>query len=196
MGLRSRIVDWMSSRHALPAVFVASLLEMTVVPIPLEVALVPVMLASPERRWLAATSAWLGCLVGAALWYALGYFAFDAVEPVAVDLFGGQGQMAAYQQDLRERGWIFVFLAGVTPVPFQIACVLAGLIRFALPPFFLAAGAARFVRYFGLAAAVALFGDRTRTFMLERPWALAGLLVLVAAILLGIGTVIEYATNA
>jgi len=185
----------MSSKHALSAIFLASLLEMTLVPIPLEIALVPVMLASPSRRWLAATSAWLGCLVGAALWYTLGAVAFDTIRPFAVDAFGGHGEMAHYESEIRNNGFTFVFLTGVTPVPFQIACVVAGLVKFSLPLFFLAAGSARAVRYFGLAAAVTAMGDRVRVFMLERPWALAGLLVVVGLALYGVGVGIQSAVD-
>jgi membrane protein YqaA with SNARE-associated domain len=195
VGLRSTLTGWMSSRHALPAIFVASLLEMTLVPIPLELALIPAMLASPARRWLAATSAWLGCLVGAALWYVLGALAFEAVRPYAIDAFGGHGEIAEYERQIRDHGFAFVFLTGVTPVPFQIACVVAGLAKFALPTFFVAAGAARAVRYFGLAAAVTAVGDRVRVFMLERPWALGALLVVAGMALYGIGVGVQAATQ-
>lgn len=195
MGFRSTIVGWMSSKHALPAIFLASLLEMTLVPIPLELALIPVMLASPARRWLAASSAWVGCLVGAALWYVLGALAFETIRPFAVDAFGGHGELAEYEREIRNNGFAFVFFTGVTPVPFQIACVVAGLVSFSLPMFFLAAGTARAVRYFGLAAAVTILGDRVRIYMLERPWALAGVLVVVGVALYGIGVGIQSAVR-
>jgi membrane protein YqaA with SNARE-associated domain len=195
VGFRSTIIGWMHSKHALPAIFLASLLEMTLVPIPLELALIPVMLASPARRWLAATSAWIGCLVGAALWYVLGALAFETIRPFAVETFGGHGEIAEYTRQIRDNGFAFVFFTGVTPVPFQIACVVAGLVKFALPLFFLAAGTARAVRYFGLAAAVTVLGDRVRVFMLERPWALAVALLVVGVALYGIGVGIRSAVE-
>ena len=191
MGFRSAIVGWMHSKHALPAIFLASLLEMTLVPIPLELALIPVMLASPARRWLAATSAWLGCLVRGALWYGLGGLAFETIRPFAIETFGGHGEIAEYAREIRSNGFAFVFFTGVTPVPFQVACVVAGLVKFSLPMFFLAAGTARALRYFGLAAAVTILGDRVRVFMLEHPWALAGALAVVGVALYGIGVGIQ-----
>jgi membrane protein YqaA with SNARE-associated domain len=143
---------------SLPTIFTASFLEATVVPIPMEVVLVPLMLKARERLWSIAVAALLGALAAAAVGYAVGYFFFD--------LFGRPfltwlDAMAAFE-DVRERlvshGFWVVFTIGVTAVPFQVATVGAGVTELNPLVFAAATLAARGLRYLGLATLVAVFG--------------------------------------
>ncbi len=66
-----------------------SFAESKVVPIPLETIVVPLMVGHPRRALRIALVVWMGCLVGAALFYGVGLLLADpVVHPVlnAVDL--------------------------------------------------------------------------------------------------------------
>jgi membrane protein YqaA with SNARE-associated domain len=143
---------------SLPTIFTASFLEATVVPIPMEIVLVPLMLKARERLWSIALAALLGALAAAAVGYAVGLFFFDLVgRPALVWL----DSMAAFEE-VRERlvshGFWVVFTIGVTAVPFQVATVGAGVTELGPLVFMTATLAARGLRYLGLATLVAVFG--------------------------------------
>ncbi|MEN3793218.1 VTT domain-containing protein [Fulvimarina sp. MAC3] len=139
----------------------ASFLESTVVPIPLEVLVIPLMTAHPKRAVSIAHAILAGCLVGAFLFYWLGRVLFD---PVVVPALDGLGLMETYrtaeaQLAGKDLFWA-IFLVSLSPVPFQLATLSAGTLGANPLTFILAVAASRAIRYYGLALLAAIFGDR------------------------------------
>jgi len=149
-----------ASENALALLFVASFLESTVVPIPIEVVLIPFMLTNRNRLWLIATVTLAGCLAGALVGYGVGYFLFESVGTWVVDTFGWQQSYQEFQGMFDHYGFWAIIAIGVTPIPFQVAMLVAGTAEYSVFLFVLAAAIARGVRYYGLALLVHLFGER------------------------------------
>jgi len=149
-----------TSENALALLFVASFLETTVVPIPIEVVLIPFMLTNRDRLWLIAAVTLAGCLAGALVGYGVGYFLFESVGTWLIDTFGWQQSYQEFQGMFDRYGFWAVIAIGVTPIPFQVAMLVAGTAEYSILLFVLAAAIARGVRYFGLALLVHLFGER------------------------------------
>jgi len=145
--------------HTQWAVAVVSFLESTVMPIPLELLLIPLMQIDRKRMWHLALAALLGCIGGALFGYAAGNFFQTSVSDWIVSAAGGKEQLVTVGEMLREKGFWFVFSVGVTPVPFQIAMVAAGVSGYSIFGFLAATALSRALRYFGLAALVWRFGD-------------------------------------
>ncbi|WP_241972324.1 YqaA family protein [Aliidiomarina soli] len=148
------------SKNMLTGITVASFLESTIVPVPLEAMLIPLMQARRERLWLIALMATLGCIVGAVFGYAMGYFLFDLVGDWFIQTFSNPEQFDRVKQQMQSQGFWFVMTVGISPVPFQIAMLAAGATQFSLLYFLLATAVARSVRYFGLAAVVYIAGNK------------------------------------
>lgn len=155
--------DWLErlnrSRHALWLLFGASMLETLLVPIPIEIILIPWMLCHPERKWTIAGVALAGNLTAASLGYLLGVSVMEQWGDQLVGLFGSQEAFEAFRAKLQEEGFMAVATIGITPVPFQIAMLAAGASGYPYPHFLLAAMLGRGLRYFGLAVLVALAGN-------------------------------------
>ncbi|MCK0745324.1 YqaA family protein [Chromohalobacter nigrandesensis] len=147
------------SRHTLPLLFFASMLETLLVPIPIETILIPWMLAQPHRKWRLAGVALAGNLTAAAIGYALGAWALNTWGTTLIPWFGGQDAYAAFQARMASDGFMAVLAVGIIPIPFQIAMLAAGSSGYPFPMFLLASLFARGVRYFGLALLVHLAGD-------------------------------------
>lgn len=139
---------------------IASFLESTIVPIPLEAVLIPLMQAKREQIWLIALMATLGCIIGALFGYALGYFLFDFVGDALVQYFATPEQFESVKQKMADNGFWFVMTLGIVPIPFQIAMLAAGATKYSLALFLLATIIARSIRYFGLALVVYLAGNK------------------------------------
>ena len=172
------------SRHALWGLTLASFLESTVIPIPLEALLIPMMQARRRQMFLFALLALLGCLAGAALGYAAGLWLFDALGDQLIAWFSTPEQFERARQAMESRGFWFVLSVGVTPVPFQTAMLVSGATGFSFGLFMLASALARGLRYFGLALLVYWAGDQAETlFRRHTRWVSAILLVVFVLIL-------------
>ncbi|WP_333969966.1 YqaA family protein [Alteromonas mediterranea] len=153
------------SKHMLKGITLASFLESTIVPIPLEAVMVPLMQARRESLWKIAFMATLGCVIGAVFGYALGYYLFDIVGEWLINTFFNQDQFDNVKQQMQNQGFWFVMTLGIAPIPFQVAMLAAGATKFSLPLFLLATVIARAIRYFGLAIVVYYAGDKAEQFI-------------------------------
>ncbi|GAA0361280.1 YqaA family protein [Bowmanella denitrificans] len=160
----SKVELWLDrlrqSNHALVLLFFLSMLEAIIIPIPLELILIPYMLLERERIWLLASVALAGCIAGALIGYGVGQLLFDSVGHWFIARLGAAEEFEAFKQTLQNDGFIAVFMVGVTPVPFQVAMLAAGVTGYSLSMFILASMLSRGIRYYGLAVLVLLFGER------------------------------------
>lgn len=170
-----------NSPHALALLFFLSALEATILPIPLELILVPYMLLERQRIWLIASVALAGFMTGAVGGYYIGYALFDTAGQWFIDYLSVQQQYNEFKQALEDNGFWSIFLVGVTPVPFQVAMLAAGAGQYPITLFLLSAGIARALRYYILAALVAWLGPQAENIW-ERYSALAGWSILIAAV--------------
>lgn len=170
MSIKDRAKKLIHSKYMLRSIALASFLESTVVPIPLETLLVPLMQARREKLWLIAVVTTLGCMLGALLGYAFGYFLFDLLREPILTHIASEQQFEAFQAQIQEHGFWFIFSTGVTPVPLQIAMLVAGVTGYSLALYMIAVTSSRVIRYFGLAVLVYLFGNRTEKIIKRYKW--------------------------
>ena len=152
--IKKRAKKLIYSKKMLTGIGIASFLESTVVPIPLETLLVPLMQSRREKLWLIAGITTLGCLLGALVGYGIGYFVFDQLQDLITQYVASQAQIDKFEESMRVNGFWFIFSTGVTPVPLQIAMLAAGLSKYSLFLYMLAVATSRVIRYFGLAVLV------------------------------------------
>ncbi|MBF7074480.1 DedA family protein [Glaciecola sp. MH2013] len=183
MSIKAKVKKLIESKHMLSGITLASFLESTVVPIPLEALLVPLMQKRREKLWLIAFLTTLGCLFGALLGYTFGYFLFEMIRDLVMQYLTTEEQFKSFQEQMARDGFWFIFSTGVTPIPLQIAMLAAGVSGYSLGLFMLAVALGRIIRYFGIAVLVYYFGDKTEKLIKRYKWqavALACVLVAMA----------------
>jgi membrane protein YqaA with SNARE-associated domain len=154
--MKKRLLDYFSAladqRWVYPALFVFSFLESIIIPIPLELILVPLMLqSSNQRTWFLATTALVGFLAGATVGYFTAMHLFDSLAPW---LLSSQQSQQYYQTavvEMQQQGFWYLLTVGLTPLPTQIAMLAAGSMGFAFFLFLLAMLVSRSLRYFSMA---------------------------------------------
>ena len=186
--LPPRVQRWMdrlgNSKRALWTLFVASVAETLLVPIPIELILIPYMLANKARIWLTAAVVLAGNIAAALFGYALAYFAFSTFAPGLIESMGWTESFREFQELFARHGFWAIVAIGVIPIPFQIAMLVAGAAKYPLVLFVAAALIARGARYFGLGALVYYLGEATLSFIeRHQRTAAIGSLVLAAAVL-------------
>jgi membrane protein YqaA with SNARE-associated domain len=125
-----------------------SFAESVFFPIPPDVMLAPMALSKPERAWWYATITMLASVLGGALGYLLGWFAFDGFIQPLVEQWGYMEKLELAKQWFDEYGVWVVLLAGFTPIPYKIFTITAGFMHMAFIPFMIASIIARSSRFY------------------------------------------------
>lgn len=137
-----------------------SFLETIILPIPIELILIPLMAANKQRIWLLATITTLGCLIASLVGYSVGLLLFTSVGTWFINVTGMQESFQAFQLFFNQYGFAAIIAMGILPIPFPIAMITAGISGYPVLLFLLAALIARGLRYYGLAWLVYRFGNR------------------------------------
>lgn len=182
-NIMQKTKQFIDSKHMLSGITVASFLESTIVPIPLEAVLVPLMQARREKLWLIALMATLGCIAGALFGYGIGYYLFDLVGDWVINTFSSPAQFENVRQQMQSQGFWFVMTLGIVPIPFQIAMLAAGATKFSLILFLIASAIARSIRYFGLAVVVYYAGNKAEKIISEHK---TKAMIIVSAVILSV----------
>lgn len=159
---RRRISRWTErlARHR-TGLAALSFAESTVVPIPLEAVVAPLMVCEHRHSTVIAMAIWLGSLAGASLFYLLGLWLFDPVVAPILEWLGLRQDFERITGDLGRDGFFWaIFLVSFSPAPMQLATLGAGSVGGNFALFLAAIAASRGLRYFGLALLARLFGPR------------------------------------
>lgn len=164
--LYERAIQWARHPRAPALLTGLSFVEAIVFPVMPEVMLAPMSLAQPRRAFWFATLSLMGSLAGALVGYALGHFAFAAVQPL-IEWLGWSAKIDAQVAHLREvvaespwRAFWLLVLAGFTPIPLKIFTWASGIVGVPLLPFFASMLVGRGKRVYLVAGAIRLGGAR------------------------------------
>lgn len=151
-----------TSKYTLWLLFVFSFLETIIVPIPIELILVPLMVKNRSRIWTFAIVTLAGCLVASLVGYGVGFTLYETIGTWFINAMGFESSYETYQSFFDSYGFWAILAVGIIPIPFQIAMITAGIAGYPILLFLLAAFISRGLRYFGLALLVDKFGERAQ----------------------------------
>lgn len=155
-------------RHATWAVAIVSFLDSSILPIPPDVIMIPMMVADRRRVWRIAFVASVASVLGAILGYAIGTFLFEALGRPIIELYGYGDDFAAYRAAYNEWGAWIVFGGGLTPIPFKIVTIASGVTRLDIAVFLIASVLSRGARFYAEAALLWYCGPWVRGFVEKR----------------------------
>ncbi len=167
-----RLYDWMmrkaSDDKAPMALGVVSFIESSFFPIPPDVMLVPMVLAKRENAWWYATIATVTSVLGGMLGYAIGYYLYDAVGLPILKFYGKEHALDSFIAFVHEYGVPAVIIKGMTPIPYKIVTIAAGVAKMDLLAFAAASIVARAMRFYLVAGLLYFFGEAIRDFIEKR----------------------------
>ena len=163
-GLYLRIIRGIRTRTGKFLLGVLAVLESTIVPVTIELVAAPLMAVS-RQPYVIANIILIGTIVGALLGYALGFFMFEPIIKPLLERVGWMDEYQVFEKDILANGFWAVFLVGLTPIPFQIGTVGAGVVGYSLPLFIVAVTISRAIRYYALALLADILGRRARKFL-------------------------------
>ena len=164
-----RIYDWVinlsANRHALICLFAVAFIESSFFPIPPDVMLIPMILATPKEAWKLAGIATIGSVIGAYLGYAIGRLGFDLIAVPILDFYGAMAKFNEFKDLYNQYGAWIVFGAGITPFPYKIITIASGAVHLNLVVFTVASVIARGLRFYLIAWLLYKFGEPMREFI-------------------------------
>ena len=182
-----RLYDWTISLAGSPratwALALVAFAESSFFPIPPDALLAPMALAKPKRAFFYAGVCTAASVLGGMLGYAIGHLLYDTVGQWLIALYHYGEKVEAMQAFYAEWGWAFILVKGVSPIPFKLITIVSGLLHYDFPLFVLLCMVTRGARFFLVAGAMNLWGDRLRD-LLERYFA-AFLAIVVLSVVFG-----------
>ncbi|MDP1639607.1 MAG: YqaA family protein [Hyphomicrobium sp.] len=167
-----RLYDWMMGMAGSPrapwALAIVSFIESSFFPIPPDVMLIPMVLKDRSKAWWYATIATVASVLGGLLGYAIGYFFFEAIGKPILNFYGKEHALDSFIQFVHEYGVEAVIIKGMTPIPFKVVTIAAGVAKMDLLAFVGASIIARAMRFYLVAALLYFFGQPIREFIEHR----------------------------
>lgn len=170
--MMKRIYDWTmkkaGSDQAPAALGFISFIESSVFPIPPDVMLVPMVLARREKAWWYATIATVTSVLGGILGYAIGYYLYDAVGLPILKFYGKENALDSFIAFVNDYGVPAIIVKGMTPIPYKVVTIAAGVAKMNFWSFVAASIVARAMRFYLVAALLYYFGEPIRDFIEKR----------------------------
>jgi len=175
--------------HAMGWMAAVSFVESSFFPIPPDVLLIAMVLAAPTNAWRIATVCTLASVAGGWLGYAIGYLAFETLGAPIIAFYHLETQFAAFRDTFNAYGAWIVIIKGMTPIPYKLITITAGVTGLDPVVFTLSSIVSRAIRFFLVAALLWKFGAPIRVFIEER---LMMLTTIFAVLLVGGFVAIKY----
>lgn len=181
-ALYDKILALASRDDAIRYLAAVSFAEASILPVPADVMLAPMVLADPNKAFGYARVATCFSIVGGLLGYVLGYFAF---HPIIEPLLQAFGYEASYYKVLELfRVWGFWLLCALSciPIPYKFFTISAGVLQYNIFLFFVASCIARSIR-FHLVSVIVRAGGKKMEVLLRRfidrlGWGVVGIIIL------------------
>lgn len=157
-----------SHRYAEIWLAVISFIESSLFPIPPDVMLIPMVIATPGKWFRLALVCTLASVAGGYLGYAIGYFFMDTLGILILDIFHLTEKFNAFKPLVDEYGVWVIIVKGATPIPYKLITIAAGAFKFDLLHFTFASFIARAMRFFLVAVLLWKFGPTIRNFVEKR----------------------------
>jgi membrane protein YqaA with SNARE-associated domain len=159
------VLGWADTKYGVPALAIVSFAESSFFPVPPDPLLMALSLGKPKRAfWYALVCSVMsvlggifGYFIGWALWGLMSSFFLTYVfSPEAFDFVRAQ-----YEQN----AFLAILGAAITPIPYKVFTVTAGVFHINLLYLILASAIGRSVRFFLEAGLVYFFGEQIRYFI-------------------------------
>ncbi len=159
------VLSWAEHPQATGALFLLAFAESSFFPIPPDVLLIALCLGKPARSLWYAGVCTIGSVVGGLFGYWIGSAFFDSVGREILEFYGLMGRYADVQALYQKYDVWAVGIAGLTPIPYKVFTVTAGLFKISLPGFVAASIVGRGLRFFVVALVLRRWGEPAREFL-------------------------------
>ncbi len=155
-------LHWAKAKHAPWALFFIAFIESSFFPVPPDVLLIAMVVAD-KKKWLRhAAICTLGSVCGALLGYFIGWALYEFIGKFIVTTYHLEAVMDLVGKKYAENAFLTVFTAAFTPIPYKVITIGAGLFKISVMTLVIASIIGRAGRFFMVAGALRIFGDKIK----------------------------------
>ena len=141
---------------------VIAFLESSIFPIPPDVLLIALVLASRDKAWIMASVCTVFSVIGGLFGYIIGFFLFTSIGDPILEFYGYQDHFSRFKSVYNDWGAWIVFAGGFTPLPYKFITIASGAVHLNLITFLVASIVSRGMRFFLESALLWYFGPPVR----------------------------------
>ena len=139
-----------------------SFAESSFFPIPPDILLIPMALASKAKAIFYAFICTLFSVLGGILGYAIGYFFFNSVGIFIVEFYHLENSFSIFENYYKEYGILIVLGAGITPFPYKFITIASGVFGLNIFSFIIVSIIGRGSRFYLIAVLLYFFGEKIK----------------------------------
>lgn len=158
-------LKWAGTPYAVPALCVMSFAEASFFPIPPDVLLLPMCFEKPKKSFHYATYCLIASVLGGLLGYYIGTALWGQVSHWFIPKLFSQAKFDAMKASYTGAAFWIIAGKGLTPIPFKVVTITAGVAEIPLSVFIPAAIVCRAIRFHAEATLIFFFGNTVRPFI-------------------------------
>ena len=139
-----------------------SFVESSFFPIPPDILLIPMALASKANALFYAFICTLFSVLGGILGYAIGYFFYNSVGIYIVEFYHLENSFNIFESYYKEFGILIVLGAGITPFPYKFITIASGVFGLNIFLFIIVSIIGRGLRFYLIAILLYFFGEKIK----------------------------------
>ncbi len=165
-GIMRRMYDWTLSwadrKEGAWALFLIAFAESSFFPIPPDVLLLALCVGAVTKSFKFAAICTAGSVIGGAAGYGIGFYGWEAVGQPIVEMYNGQRHLDKIQKLVDQYGFLGILIAAITPIPYKVFTIAAGLFKYNFALFMIASVIGRGFRFFVVAAILYRCGPKVK----------------------------------
>ena len=142
--------------------FLVSFTESSFFPIPPDLLLIPMALASKTKAIFYAFICTIASVLGGLLGYAIGFFFYNSLGFYIVEFYHLQNSFNIFENYYKEFGILIVLGAGITPFPYKFITIASGVFGLNIFLFIIVSIMGRGLRFYLIAILLYFFGDKIK----------------------------------
>lgn len=179
-GIYNRILALSARNNAILWLFAVAFAESSFFPIPPDIMIIPMVLATPEKAWKIAGTAMTASVIGGCFGYVIGMFGYEMIAKPLIAFYGYTEAFAEFSQYYHAWGAWIVFFAGLTPFPYKVITITSGVLGLNIWVFGIASVLARGGRFYLISFLLKRYGAPMKLFIEKN----LGILTIVFVLLL------------
>ncbi|OGU09464.1 MAG: hypothetical protein A2W29_11380 [Gemmatimonadetes bacterium RBG_16_66_8] len=149
----------------MPALAVLAFAESSFFPVPPDVLLIALCLGAPARSFTLAVVCTAASVAGGIGGYAIGWLVWEQVSDFFFAYVFSRPLFERVAGLYQQNAFWAVFTAGLTPIPYKVFTVSAGVFRIDFGEFLLASALGRSARFFLVGGLIRFFGPPIKSFI-------------------------------
>lgn len=134
-NFNKNIFDFFKNKKSDFYLYLISFLESIFFPIPTDIFLIPKALINKERALKLAIYTTIFSVLGGVAGYMIGHFFYDEIGIQIIEKFNLKDEFNIFSKSINEYGYLFIFVAGFTPIPYKIAAITSGFVDISIVGF-------------------------------------------------------------